>query len=72
MHRYRIRVERRLGAAPAALFPGIDVGDAPDGGSVLTGDLPDQAALHGVLARLRDLGLELVEVRRLPDDPAAG
>ncbi len=35
--------------------------------TVLTGVLPDQSALFGVLARLQDLGLELVELRRLGD-----
>lgn len=38
--------------------------------TVLTGVVPDQAALYGVLNRLQDLGLELVEVRRLLDDEA--
>ena len=33
--------------------------------TVLTGELPDQSALFGVLARLQDLGLELIEVRRV-------
>lgn len=43
--------------------------------TVLYGDIPDQAALYGLLARLRDLGLEVVEVRQvadlapLPSDP---
>ena len=35
--------------------------------TVLTGGLPDQSALFGVLARLQDLGLELIELRRLGD-----
>jgi hypothetical protein len=35
--------------------------------TVLTGVLPDQSALFGVLARLQDLGLELIELRRLGD-----
>lgn len=38
--------------------------------TVLTGTLPDQSALYGVLSRLQALGLELVEVRRLASDPA--
>ena len=38
--------------------------------TVLHGEITDQAALHGVLDRVADLGLELIEVRRLPDDRA--
>jgi hypothetical protein len=38
--------------------------------TLLRGALPDQAALHGVLAQIEALGLELLEVRRLPNDPA--
>jgi len=60
---YAIRVERHLGPATAALFPGFDVRHEADGSSVLIGALPDQAALHGALARVRDLGLALIEVR---------
>jgi hypothetical protein len=63
--RYAIRVERHLGPAAAALFPEFDVRPEADGSTVLTGDVPDQAALHGVLARVRDLGLVLTEVRRV-------
>jgi hypothetical protein len=39
--------------------------------TVLTGVLPDQSALYGVLYRLQALGLELVEVRRVPEPAAA-
>ena len=38
--------------------------------TVLTGVVPDQAALYGVLNRLQALGLDLVEVRRVREDPA--
>ena len=60
---FEVRVERRLGPASAALFPEFAVRHESDGSTVLTGVLPDQAALHGALARVRDLGLELIEVR---------
>jgi hypothetical protein len=36
--------------------------------TLLRGDVPDQAALHGVLAQIEALGLELLEVRRVPDE----
>jgi hypothetical protein len=39
---------------------------ASGGDTILTGPLPDRAALHGVLAQIEALGLELLEVRRLP------
>ena len=48
-----------------ALQEGLDVAMEPPGTAV-HGWLPDQAALFGILARIRMLGLELVEVRRLP------
>ncbi|TVR94660.1 MAG: hypothetical protein EA416_03135 [Trueperaceae bacterium] len=60
---YQIRLERHLGPATAALFPEFDVHHEHDGTTVLTATLPDQAALHGALARVRDLGLVLREVR---------
>lgn len=63
---YRIRLERHLGPAAAAHFPEFELRHDADGTTVLTGAVTDQAALHGVLARVRDLGLALREV--LPVD----
>ena len=60
---YELRVERQLGPAAAAHFPEFDVQHDGEGNTVLTGVLLDQAALHGALARVRDLGLVLTEVR---------
>ena len=61
---YEIRLERHLGPAVTAHFPGWTVTPAPAGTTVLRGTIPDQAALHGVLARIRDLGLVLISVTR--------
>jgi hypothetical protein len=40
--------------------------------TVLSGVVPDQAALHGILSRIEAMGLELVEVRRVPTDAEPG
>lgn len=65
---YEIRVERQIGPALAGLFPEFTL-TYRDGETLLRGSLPDQAALHGVLARVRDLGLTLVALTRVADDP---
>jgi len=68
--RYQISVRGRLGRTMRAAFPALDA-DAQGEDTVLTGTLADQAALYGVLAQIEALGLELLEVRRLPDGSAA-
>src|SRR5688572_14782229 len=68
--RYEIRVQGALDARWSAWFAGLEVACNPFGKTTLTGPLRDQAALHGVLARIRDLGLPLIAVRRLDTDPA--
>jgi hypothetical protein len=64
-HRYRIRVRGRLGETMRTAFPALQARSS-GGDTVLTGPLADQAALHGVLTEIEALGLELLEVRRLP------
>jgi hypothetical protein len=61
--RYRIRVRGTLSDRLLAAFPGLRP-RTERGETVLEGDVPDQAALHGVLATIEALGLELLEVRR--------
>ena len=63
--RYRIRVRGRLGETMRSAFPALQA-RASGADTVLTGPLPDPAALHGVLAEIEALGLELLEVHRLP------
>jgi hypothetical protein len=68
--RYEIRVDSLLDDRWAAdWFGGLQVSN--DGTqTVIVGLLPDQPALHGVLTKIRDLGLCLISVRRLdPDKP---
>jgi hypothetical protein len=72
--RYRIRLAGRLDAHWVAWFDGLTVSDESDGTTVISGPIADQAALHGVLQRVRDLGLPLISVTRVeaaPDEPAA-
>ena len=61
--RYEIRVEGHLAADWAGWFGGLAVCQKTNGETVLSGSL-DQAALHGILAKIRDLGLVLVAVDR--------
>lgn len=56
---YEIRVRGRLGAHWDAWFDGMTVRGDADGTSVITGPIVDQAALHGLLRKLRDLGVVL-------------
>jgi hypothetical protein len=62
---YEIRIEGHLGASWAPWFEGMEIRHEKDGETVLVGVLADQAALHGVLMRIRDLGLPLVAVSRI-------
>jgi hypothetical protein len=61
---YEIRVKGRLDSRWAARFDGLSLRDEIDGTTTIHGPVRDQAALHGVLTRVRDLGLPLVSVRR--------
>jgi hypothetical protein len=63
--RYEIRLTGHLDAHWAAWFDGLAVSHESDGTTVIIGRIADQAALHGVLQRVRDLGLPLVSVARL-------
>jgi len=67
--RYEIRIEGVLDSHWAAWFEGLQV--TSDGTqTVISGLLADQPALHGLLAKVRDLGLCLISVRRLDPDEA--
>jgi hypothetical protein len=66
--RYEIRLTGHLDAHWTAWFGGLTVSHESDGITVISGPLADQAALHGVLQRVRDLGLPLVSVIRAEGD----
>jgi hypothetical protein len=59
---YEIRIKGHLDESWADWFSGLVISHEDSGATLLTGSLPDQAALHGVLNRLRDLGIELIAV----------
>jgi hypothetical protein len=63
--RDQIRVEGVLDAGWSAWFDGLEVAGDARGQTTITGPVADQAALHGLLAKIRDLGLPLVSVQRL-------
>jgi hypothetical protein len=69
VERYEIRVEGHLDERWRAWFDGLTIRNEPSGEATLSGAVADQAALHGVLARLRDLNLPIVALARLtPED----
>jgi len=61
---YAIYVEEALPEDWSAWFEGMEIRSGYDGQSVLCGPVADQAALHGLLGKIRDLNLTLVAVRR--------
>ena len=67
MH-YEIRVRGVLDSGWSAWFEGLQVSSDEHGQTTIAGPVVDQAALHGLLAKVRDLGLELLEVRRTDPD----
>lgn len=64
--RYEIHIRGRVGDDLVAVFEGLTAEVLPVE-TVLHGDIRDQAELHGILDRVQGLGLELIEVRRLPN-----
>jgi hypothetical protein len=62
---YEIRVRGHLGTMMRRAFPALHA-EKRDGDTLLRGVVADQAALHGMLTQIEALGLELLELRRLP------
>lgn len=59
---YEIQVAGHLDLSWSEWFDGLTIAHLPTGQTVLSGELLDQAALHGVLIKVRDLGLTLIAV----------
>jgi hypothetical protein len=68
---YEIRLGGRLGAEWADWFGGLTLTPGPDDTTLLAGFVVDQAALHGYLACIRDLGIPLIAVLRRAPPTAA-
>jgi hypothetical protein len=67
--RYEIRLKGHLDTRWAAWFDGLTLTHESDGTTLIHGLVVDQAALHGLLQKTRDLGLPLVSVNRAEPDP---
>jgi hypothetical protein len=61
---YEIRIQGRLGDRWAAWFDGMEIVATDDGTTLIRGRIADQAALHGLIQKVRDLGLPLLSVTR--------
>lgn len=69
---YQLRVEGRLSDQWSEWFEGLTITPAENGETLITGWVTDQAALHGLLKRLRDLGLPLLSLNPLDPAPPVG
>jgi hypothetical protein len=69
--RYEVRVDSVLDGRWSQWFEGLQI-DNQGGETILSGTLPDQSALHGILDKVRDLGLSIIAVRRLPPQQRGG
>jgi hypothetical protein len=67
---YQIRLRGHLGRHWTAWFEGLTITLEANGDSLLTGPVVDQAALHGLLTKVRDLGLPLISVIEIERQPA--
>jgi hypothetical protein len=66
--RYEIRVEGILDARWSTWFDGLEIRSEGEEVTVIAGMVADQAALHGLLAKVHDLGLPLISVGRMPKE----
>ncbi len=62
---YQIRIKGHLGRQWTDWFGGLTITLESNGETLLTGSVVDQAALHGVLKKVRDLGMPLISVNRM-------
>jgi hypothetical protein len=65
---YEIRVTGHLSSRWEAWFDGLSLTRADDGTTIMGGEIVDQSALHGVLRKLRDIGIPLISVTQLQSE----
>jgi hypothetical protein len=70
--RYEIRIQGHLDSRWADWFEGLTLTLEDSGETLLTGTVEDQAALHGLLRKVRDLGLPLISVIRVGSNQTGG
>lgn len=66
----QIRLKGHLGMQWSDWFDGMTISLEDDGDTLITGPVVDQAALHGLLKKIRDLGIPLISVNCIEPDPA--
>jgi len=67
---YQVRIHGHLSSQWTDWFEGLTIALEGDGETLLTGPVIDQAALHGLLKKVRDLGMPLISVNRVNPGPA--
>ena len=68
MTAYKIRVKGHLDRRWSEWFDGLEISNVENGEAALSGEIVDQAALHGVLVKVRDLNLPLLSVTSVSSD----
>ena len=66
---YEIRVAGHLAPHWSGWFDGLTVSTEDDGTTVIRGPVVDQAALHGLMQKLRDVGIPLIALTQIPGEP---
>ena len=69
MTSYEVRVKGHLDGRWSEWFDGLTISNVENGDALLSGEIVDQSALHGVLNKVRDLGLPLMAVSRIESMP---
>ncbi len=69
---YQIRIKGQLGDQWSDWFDGLTITLEEDGNTLLSGPVVDQSALHGLLKKVRDLGIPLFSINRADPDKAYG